>query len=105
MFTIVSMKVTVKLFASLRKYRPESQVLGGQVAGGQVPGGQVPGNQDGSGFELEVGEDATVRQILTTLRIPQKTPAFMLVNGHHARSADKLKQDDVVSLTPPMAGG
>ncbi len=74
------MKITVKLFATLKQFGPESQ-------------------------ELTVDDNATVSDVIEKLKIPEKIPYLRIVNGVHVDLKYRLKEGDVVALFPPIAGG
>ena len=79
------MKIEVKLFATLRDYLPE-----------------------GSGrfsCSMEMEGQARVKDILERLKIPEEIPKIILVNGIHGKIDQILKEGDVVSIFPPVAGG
>ncbi len=79
------MEVEVKLFATLRDYLPK-----------------------GSGrfsCKMEIDELTRVQEILTKLNIPEEIPKIILVNGVHGKKEQVLKEGDVVSIFPPVAGG
>ncbi|MEE9198225.1 MAG: MoaD/ThiS family protein [Dehalococcoidia bacterium] len=83
------MKVEVKLFASLRARMP---------------------NGAGRGT-MEMEDGATLSALLSKLDIPSELSQMTLINGGHCpperewRDKKKLKEGDVVSIFPPLAGG
>jgi len=80
------MRVTVRLFASLRKRLPR-------------------GSPRGS-CELDVAGGATIADVLATLDIPAASAKMILVNGHHGEDLSyRLSPGDVLSVFPPLAGG
>ena len=79
------MEVKVKLFATLRDYLPK--------------------NSDGKSFQLEIDEKTTINQIITQLEIPEEIPKIILVNGLQGYIDQTLKDGDVLSIFPPVAGG
>ena len=80
------MKVQVKLYASLRRYRSE-------VALGQT-------------FVCDVPDDCTVGQLaLETLQLPPEEVAITLVNGVYQTRDYELNDGDRIALWPPIAGG
>ena len=79
------MDVKVKLFATLRDYLPK-------------------GN-DGKSCQMEIDDTTTIEQIITTLNIPDEIPKIILVNGLQASMDQTLKEGDVLSIFPPVAGG
>ena len=79
------MEIEVKLFATLRDYLPK-----------------------GSGrfsCKIEIGEHTRIQDILAKLRLPKEIPKIILVNGIHGKMEQILKEGDVVSIFPPVAGG
>jgi len=80
------MIIHVKLFASLRRYRPE-------VALGQS-------------FPCEIGDASTVAQLVSdVLHLPPEEVAISLVNGVYQTRECPLNDGDQVGLWPPIAGG
>lgn len=82
---VSTMEVKVKLFATLRDYLPK--------------------NSDGKSFQLEIDEKTTINQIITQLEIPEEIPKIILVNGLQGSIDQTLKDGDVLSIFPPVAGG
>ena len=79
------MEIEVKLFATLRDYLPK-----------------------GSGrfsCKIEVDDQTRVQDILSRLNIPDEIPKIILVNGIHGKKEQMLKEGDVLSVFPPVAGG
>ena len=79
------MEIEIKLFATLRDYLPK-----------------------GSGrfsCKMEMEGQTRVKDILERLRIPEEIPKIILVNGIHGKVDQVLKEGDVVSIFPPVAGG
>ncbi len=74
------MKITVKLFATLKQYGPEIQ-------------------------EMTVQEGTTVADIVRMLRIPESIPLLRIVNSVHVDPNHKLKDGDPLALFSPIAGG
>lgn len=79
------MKVEVRLFATLGRYLPPG------VSGDRVT--------------LEVPDRTTVGQIMASLRVPEDLDRLQVVNGHDAVPEHILKDGDVLSAFPPLAGG
>jgi molybdopterin converting factor small subunit len=79
------MEIEVKLFATLRDYLP----------------------QESNRFscKMEVDEGTRVQDVLTRLKIPGEMPKIILVNGIHGKKEQVLKEGDVLSVFPPVAGG
>jgi molybdopterin converting factor small subunit len=78
-------KVEVCLFATLGRYLPPG------VAGDRVT--------------LEVPDRTTVGQVMTSLHIPDNLDRLQVVNGRDAAPGYILKDGDVLSAFPPLAGG
>ena len=78
------MRITIKLFAVLRGYFKQEK--------------------DGAGT-LDVPEGATVKEVLTCLGLPEKTPKIVQINGEQKSLDDPLAEGDILSVFPPMAGG
>jgi len=80
------MQVHVKLYASLRRYRPELAI--------------------GQAFECAVPDDITVGHLVDrVLRLPNAEVAIVLVNGVHSERERPLSDGDQIALWPPIAGG
>ena len=79
------MKVEVCLFATLGRYLPAG------VSGDRVT--------------LEVPDRTTVGQMMALLRVPEDLDRLQVVNGHDAVPEHILKDGDVLSAFPPLAGG
>jgi molybdopterin synthase sulfur carrier subunit len=79
------MDIEVKLFATLRDYLPKGS----------------------SRFscKMEVDGHTRVQDILERLKIPEDIPKIVLINGVHGKKEQPLKDGDVVSIFPPVAGG
>jgi len=74
------MKVTVKLFATLRNFGPVEQ-------------------------EIELAQNSTLEDLIKILKLPEKIPLLKIVNGEHRNIHYPLKEGDEVALFPPIAGG
>ena len=75
-----SMKVNVKLFASLRTFGPNEEVI-------------------------ELPEQATIDDVVRSLKIPGTIRLLRIVNGEHRPTEYVLKDGDELALFPPLAGG
>jgi len=74
------MRITIRLFASLR--------------------------QGHSGEEsLDVEPGATVHQVIERLEVPEDRVTLIFVNGRHAEPDLELAEGDAVALFPPVGGG
>jgi molybdopterin synthase sulfur carrier subunit len=74
------MKITIKLFASLRDFGPDIQ-------------------------EKSVPASTTVASVVDTLSLPEEIPLLTIVNGVHTSPQAVLKEGDVLALFPPVGGG
>ncbi len=79
------MQIEVKLYANFQEFLP-------------------PGSGKYSCL-VHLDDQATLGQVLKTLKIPDSLPLIALVNGLHGQMDDPLKPGDVVSIFPPVAGG
>ena len=80
-----SVEVEVKLFATLRDYLPKGS--------------------DRFSCKMSVDGHTRIQDILSRLNIPEEMPKIILVNGVHGKNDQVLKEGDVVSIFPPVAGG
>jgi molybdopterin converting factor small subunit len=74
------MKVKIKLFASLRKYGPDEQVVA-------------------------LPENAVIDDAVAFVKIPENIRLLRIVNGEHRPADYPLKEGDDLALFPPIAGG
>lgn len=74
------MKITVKLFATLRNFGPAEQ-------------------------EMELAENSTLEDLIKKLGLPDNIPLLKIVNGEHRSIHYNLKEGDEIALFPPIAGG
>jgi molybdopterin converting factor small subunit len=80
------MTIELRLFASLRK---------------KLPAGSPRGK-----CSLDLPEGTTFAQLLERMQIPAKSAQMVLFNGEQDKSLDRVLRDgDVVSVFPPLAGG
>ena len=80
------MTIELRLFASLRK---------------QLPAGSPRGK-----CALELPEGTTIGAVLAQMNIPFASAHMILVNGEHDRDFERVLRDgDVLSVFPPVAGG
>ena len=77
------MKVHVDLYVNLKKYAPAGD----------------------SSFEIELESGATVKSVLTVLKIPVDEKAILLVNGRNADESSPLQEKDTITLYSPISGG
>jgi sulfur carrier protein ThiS len=79
------MKLTVKLFATFKAY--------------------LPGDISGHTCAIEFDANPTVEEVLNQLRIPEGDHKVVLVNGTMTNADQVLREGDVISVFPPIAGG
>ncbi len=84
-----NVNITLKLYASLTEFLPE----------------MAKTNQ----IEIHVLDGTSVADILLTYRIPSERAHLVLINGVYILPEDRntkcLKENDVLALWPPVAGG
>ena len=79
-------RVHIKLYANLRRYRPELAI--------------------GETFACDVPDDTTVARLSgEILGMPREEVAIALVNGVQREGTHGLRDADQVALWPPIAGG
>jgi molybdopterin converting factor small subunit len=78
-------RVEVRLFATLAPYLPA-------------------GSRDGAAF-VDVPDGETARELARRLRIPADLDRVLLVNGVDAEPDRPLRDGDVLTVFPPLAGG
>jgi len=74
------MKVTIKLFATLRNYNENQQIL-------------------------EVDDGTTPKNLIKDLNVPEAEVAIIMINGRGSKLDSVLKDSDVVALFPAVGGG
>lgn len=83
------MRLTVKLYATLADY--------------------LPAGSRNNRVAVEVGEAASVSEVLAPYAIPAKQTHLVLLNGvfipAEKRASTRLKEDDTLAVWPPIAGG
>jgi molybdopterin converting factor small subunit len=79
------MKIEIALYATLSQYLP-------------------PGAQNRKAV-IEVRDGATVREVMTQVGIPQDVPNILLVNGRQTPESTVLKDGEILTIFPPLAGG
>jgi len=85
-----AISITFKLFASLQDYLP-------------------PEAKKTNALTLDVGDDATVAQVIERFNLPQKLVHLVLIDGTYvppaARAGRVLRQGETLAIWPPIAGG
>ncbi len=84
------MKITFKLFATLQHLLPPGAVK--------------------NAVTIEVSDDASMHDIIDQFKVPRELAHLVLINGVFYCEADRdqakiLKEDDVLAIWPPVAGG
>jgi len=79
------MRVSVKLFASLQRYKPALSA--------------------GQSFEVELPEASTVADLVDHLQIQENEVKVTFVNGRARADLYRLKAGDEVGIFPPVGGG
>ena len=84
------MNVEVRMFMDFKKYLPSDSINGKA--------------------EICLKEGSTLEDLLKTLGIPVNQPKIIVINGISQGVSTKvgeqvLKEEDVVSIFPPVAGG
>lgn len=74
------MQIKVRLFATLRANRGKELVL-------------------------DLAEGSSVMDIIEELKIDKEEVAILLINGRDGQLDTPLKNEDVVSIFPPVGGG
>ncbi|HET9910330.1 MAG TPA: MoaD/ThiS family protein [Anaerolineales bacterium] len=79
------MRVTVKLFATLVRFKG--------------------GSRTGSPFEVELPEGSVVQDLIDLLKIPAEETHIVFVNNIIEEHDSLLNDGDVVGMFPPVGGG
>jgi len=83
------MRLIVKLYAGLSPYLPAAATA--------------------NTTDLDVAEDATPADIISRLDLPLELVHIVLLNGVYIKPEDRgstsLKEGDILSMWPPVAGG
>ena len=79
------MEIEVRLFATFRDYLP---------AGGA-----------GFAYKKVLNGQTTVQDVIDELKLPSEIPKIIIVNGRHSNPDYALKDGDILSIFPPVAGG
>jgi len=84
------MKITFKLFATLQDLLPAGAVK--------------------NAIDIEVADDVSLNEIIDRFKVPRELAHLVLVNGVFYCETDRddrqvLKENDVLAIWPPVAGG
>jgi molybdopterin converting factor small subunit len=80
------MKIELRLFASLSRYR--STDSGAELA-----------------QTMEISEGSTIGSLIDLLGIPPDAVKIVFINGVHAHDDDAIHEGDRIGIFPPVAGG
>ena len=83
------MNITLKLYATLGKYLPESA--------------------DANVVEIEIPDNATPYEVVDRFNVPREMVHLVLLNGVYLdpdqRAKQVMKHGDALAIWPPVAGG
>jgi molybdopterin converting factor small subunit len=79
------MKIEVKLFAHFRDFLPKGS--------------------DRFSCTMNLDSSKRVGDIIQRLKLPKNSSKIILLNGRHTKESDPIKDGDVLSVFPPVAGG
>lgn len=79
------MRITVKLFATLVRFKD--------------------GSRAGKPFEVDLPDGAVVSDLIELLKIPPEETHVVFINNIIEEHTSGLKDGDVVGLFPPVGGG
>ncbi len=79
------MKIKVKLFATLRHH--------------------LPPNAENSACEVELPDGSCVNAVMELFKLPPEIPKIILIHGIQKDAETELKDGDILSIFPPIAGG
>jgi molybdopterin synthase sulfur carrier subunit len=79
------MRVSVKVFATLRRYLPEERA--------------------NHAFDLEVPDGATLEDVVRLIGLPSAEVKVTFVNGRTEALSYALREGDEVGIFPPIGGG
>ena len=54
---------------------------------------------------MKIDGHPRIEDVMSNLKIPEEMPKIILVNGIHGKKDQVLKDGDVLSVFPPVAGG
>ena len=77
------MNLEIKLFGFLRKYSPGSE----------------------DAFSMDIPDGSKVKDIISTLKVPDNEARIVIINGKHAVEDATLMANDEVILMTPIEGG
>ena len=78
-------KVEIRLFASLRKYHPNSG--------------------DSEAFIMELNDKTSLGNLIDKLKIPRQEIGVLIINGSWQKESYLLKDGDRIGIFPLIGGG
>ncbi len=79
------MRVTVKLFATLTRFKSDTR--------------------SGKAFDVDLSEGSVVRDLINDLKIPHEETHVIFINNIIVDADSALNHGDVVGMFPPVGGG
>ncbi|MCG3224664.1 MAG: MoaD/ThiS family protein [Candidatus Heimdallarchaeota archaeon] len=79
------MKINLKLYATLRKYLPNTEI--------------------GEAVIIEVKQGSTIKDIIDKFTIKEELAKIIFVNGIHETLDYILQENDLLVIFPPIGGG
>jgi sulfur-carrier protein len=79
------MRVTVKLFATLTRFKSDARF--------------------GKAFDIDLSEGSAVRDLIEELKIPHHEPHVIFINNIIVDAEASLNHGDVVGMFPQVGGG
>jgi len=83
--TMGDIQVKVKLFATLRRFFPDYDPE--------------------KGIDVRIEEGSSIENLIQTLQLPQNEARVILINGISKKTADIVKDGDLVNIFTPLGGG
>ena len=63
------------------------------------------GKKIGEAHSMQLEEDSTVEDVMTSLKIPHDDIKIIIINGRPKKIEDTLSNNDRVAIFPAIAGG
>ena len=80
-----SIRVNVRLFATLRRFFPDY-------------------NPE-KGMDIKVEEGSTIENLIQSLQLPEKEAKVILINGKSKKTSDVITDGDQINIFTPIGGG
>jgi sulfur-carrier protein len=65
----------------------------------------LPSGSSTFGMTKSLDREMTIAELVKEIGLPEDIPKIVIVNGTHAELDRVLKDGDVLSVFPPLAGG